>query len=50
MPPGKVRQTPWVLYRILVTYLVVPFTAHAALRGLFSNHGFWHRTAKERGS
>ncbi len=43
---GSLRRTHWILYAILLSYLLVPFQAFGAMKGLFSGNSYWHRTPK----
>ncbi len=43
---SSLRRSHWILSAILLAYLLVPFQAYGALKGLFTRDGFWHRTPK----
>ncbi len=43
---GSLRRLHWILYAILLSYLLIPFQAYGALKGLSTGQGFWHRTPK----
>lgn len=43
---GASRSGKWVPYSLALGYVMMPFMAYAALKGLFRRDGFWHRTPK----
>ncbi len=43
---SSLRRFRWIFYALLLAYVLVPFQAYGAVKGLFSEHGFWHRTPK----
>ncbi len=40
------RRSRWIPHALLLAYLLLPFQAYGAVRGLFSHRGAWHRAPK----